>query len=540
MVPALCSVDTTTNTTLPRTVRLAFRPGTIARASATGQWTIRAIATSATPLDTTSLSRTGINAASRLTVAWDDSSGSFNAGPPGATFLPLRDPANGKLDVRILANTTYTLSAAVTNFAGVTTTSDTIRVGSPTQRVSWSFTSDRAAGGRLDTVYGTLASSQAASVSETPIAQPLFLWMDHPSPISAQDFQGSVRVRLAASGGVLSSEPSAPLTATVSSSGAAAQSGVGEVLPHAVQVGVTSQIFTAYLLPTFGLFDSGIDRIRVSVPEGYGTPLVTSVRVAGSARSFSDASQPGVAEARLSSVVSFFSQLIEVRFQVSTPTELDPAGSGFVIQFDDLGTSRPPQLAVEGDANGTADDGNHWTVTIGPGPVALVAAAPDTAVLFPGEVQDFDATVADAYGHPLTAAVTWSVDGTSGSVSASGLFSATSVGSALVIASSGGISDTARVVVRPSRGIQILSHAVLSPLYQGQDSALVRVTLFNQGADSVRLDTLALRFTRVSTGDADADFSAAILPGLRPASGGSIRWTFPYSCAFIRTPSRAR
>jgi hypothetical protein len=521
LLPSLCTVDTTTNSTSPQTVRLAFRPGAIARASSTGEWTARVSATSTTPSNVTSFSKTGLGMSVKLSVVWDDPSGAFNAGAAGATLLPLIDPTDGKLDVRVLANTVYDLEGRVSDFAGLTTTTDTLRVGSPNKRVSWAFNSDRTSGGRLDTIYGVIAAAQTASVSEAGVALPLYLWLDLPSPLSAQDYRGAVKMRLAAAGGIRSTEPSVPLTATVSNSGAAAQSAVGEVLPHAVQVGVSAQTFTAYLLPTFNPFDTGIDRIRISIPEGYGVPLVTSVRVSGAARSFSDASLAGVAEARLASnvVYSIVSQLIEVRFQVSTPTALDSIGANFVMQFDDLGTSRPPQAAVEGDANGTAD-GNHWKVTVGPGPIASVSVQPDSVALYPGGTQQFTATAADVYGHPLSPSFSWSALGGFGTVSSAGLFTASSVGSARVVAASGGVSDTSRVTVRPTRGIQIVSFLAPVSLYQGQDSAIVRLTLANLGADSVRLDTLALRLSRVASGDANFDFSVGPAAGNPAGIGG--------------------
>ncbi|MGE5177646.1 MAG: DNRLRE domain-containing protein [Bacteroidota bacterium] len=510
VVPELCSVDTTTNSTSTQTVRLAFRVGSIARASSSGEWTVGIRVFSGTPPDTTSAQRAGIDALVRLSAAWQDSSGAFSAGSPGTMFLPLRDPADGKLDLHVIANAPCSLEAVVTDLIG-SSPSDTLYTGAPAKRVSWAFFSDRTGGGRLDTVYTAIASIPAAA-SETPLAEPLYLWIDYPSGIAVQDYAGSLALRLSEPGGTRSPERSVPLVATVASTNQAAQSGVGEVLPNSVQVGAAVP-FTAYLLATFGLFDTGIDCIRTSIPDGYGVPAITGVRVDGIPVAYTDASRAGMAEARLASNVNYTllspSRLIEVRFQAVAPTELDSVGSNFVIQYDDLGTSRPAQPAVEGDADG-APDGNDWRVTVVPGPVASLSVSPDSVALYPGESQAFAARAADAYGHPLTPPIAWSAPDGNGSISTAGLFTASAVGEGRVIAASGGVADTARVTVRPTRGLQIVAFAAPTSFYQGQDSVAARMRVANLGADSVRLDTLALRFTRIAPGDADGDFAVSV------------------------------
>ncbi|HTM01670.1 MAG TPA: DNRLRE domain-containing protein [Candidatus Omnitrophota bacterium] len=514
VLPALCSVDTTTNSTSAQTLRFAFRPGVIARASSAGEWTARVNAISATPVDSSAaLSKTGLNAAVRLTAAWDDSAGSFNAGSPGATLLPLRDPADGKVDLHILANAAYDLQAAARDLVGTTSASDTLRAGPPARPISWALNSGRTGGGRLDTAYVALATARPAATAEAPTPENLYLWIDLPSTVPPQDYRGAVRIRLAAAG-VRSAEPSIPLTATVTTSGQAAQSVVGEVLPDTVAVGVSAQAFTAYVLPTFNLFDTGIDRIRVSIPDGYGVPSITSVKVGGSGVAYTDASQSGVMEAQLASHVAYslFSRLIEIRFQVSTPVDLDSTGSNFVVQYDDDATTRPPEVATEGNANGVAD-GNDWRVIVVPGPVASVGVTPDSASLYVGETQSFRAAAFDAFGHPVARSFAWSTQGGIGAVDGTGLFTASAVGSGLVIATAGALSATAPVTVRPTRGIRIAGLTAPSALYQGQDSVAVRLTLTNLGADSIRLDPPALRFTRLIPGDADGDFDVALASG---------------------------
>jgi hypothetical protein len=487
VIPALCAVDTVTNTTGSQTVRFALRIGSIARASSSGAWSARATAFSATPPDTTISLRTGIQARTYLAVSLSDTTAAFAAGRAGAADLPLRVPPDGEIGVKVDANTAFDLRAMVTDLVGVSSPGVVLRVGTPTRRVAWAFDSEGTTGGLLDTTYTSLPPTESAPVLEGGIAHELYLWIDHPPSIAAQDYRGSLRVQAAASGDTTQSIPAASsLTATVVSSGEAAQSATAEVLPHEVQVGIAAQSMTAYLSPTVQLGNTGIDRIQVHIPSGYGTPVVTSVRLGGFPTSFTDLSAAGTAEVRLSLPV-ITSSRIEVRFTVATPTALDADGANFVVLYDDVGTTFPPQVAKEGDANGIAD-GDTWKVIVSAGPVASVSIAPDSVAVYVGDSHPFTATVADAYGHPLTPTLTWTTIGGVGQVNAAGLFTAESMGAGRVIVAAGGLADTAQVTVRPTRGIQVLAVTGPSSVYQGQLGASVHVELANLGADSVRLD----------------------------------------------------
>jgi len=511
VLPALSSIDTLTNSTLPQSVRFAFRVGSIARASAAGDWAAALSGCSSTPPDTSTVAGPAWNALTRLSVAWFDSAGSFAAGNTGATLLPPRDPGDGSVSVTIAANAPYAIEAVARDFVGVISPSDTLRVGAPTQAVSWAFNAARTGGGRLDTTYASIAPAEPAPVDEAPITRDLYLWIDHPASAPSQDYRGSAAVRLAASAGIRSAEPAIPLTATIAGAGAAAQSAVAEVQPNNVSVGVAAQSFTAYVRPTFALLGgTGIDRILISIPAGYGTASITSVRVDGLPVAYTDASRAGVAEARLGTSL-IASALIEIRFEASTPMALNPGGANFVVQYDDAGSPFPPQIATEGNANGISD-GESWNVTVSPGPVDVVQVTPESALLFPGDSTPFTASAADAFGHPLTASFTWTAEGGLGTVTGSGLFTATAVGAGRVIARTGTIADTAVVTVRPARGISMRNMTAPTSLFQGQDSIPVTAELANLGADSLRFDALTLRFTRVSPGDADGDFLVTVRP----------------------------
>src|SRR6266571_2025277 len=89
------------------------------------------------------------------------------------------------------------------------------------------------------------------------------------------------------------------------------------------------------------------------------------------------------------------------------------------------------------------------TLTVVNVPVASVTIAPATASIFVGQTQAFTATLRDSAGGILTGrVVTWSSTATTvATVNSSGVVTARAAGTASIIASSGGQSDTATVTV---------------------------------------------------------------------------------------------
>lgn len=87
----------------------------------------------------------------------------------------------------------------------------------------------------------------------------------------------------------------------------------------------------------------------------------------------------------------------------------------------------------------------------GPTPVATVSVSPSSGMLFVGTTQQFTAAAKDAQGSPLTGrAMAWSTsDATVATVSGSGLVSAVAPGTALVRATSEGVTGQASVTVAP-------------------------------------------------------------------------------------------
>ena len=524
VAPGRSSVDTTTNSTGPQTVRLGFMAGRIPRASTDGRWRIAVDVFSGTPPDTESASLGNLGCATRIEIAAADSTGSFAPAPAGVAGQPLAVPADGDLQIALWSNAPYDLKGAARDFIGRTIPQDTIRVGAPARLLAWAFQSDASTGGRLDTLLAALAPSGAALTSEQADLRGLHLWMDYPALAAAQDYAGGVRLRASAPDGSGSSALlDIPLTASVIGAGQAAHSALAEALPHAVQAGTINQTFTAYLLPDHVSGDAGVDRIQVHLPKGYGVPSIAGVRVAGLPVTYTDASAAGTVEALLAANVQS-SSLMEVQFRATVPTDLDLAGGDLVVLFDNAGTSVPPQIASQGNANGVPD-GDNWRVTVGPGPVARLTVKPGQAVCWRDSTLAFAAIAEDAYGNPATPAVAWTATGGVGTIgSSSGLFTGTAEGTGLVIAEAGGVRDSATVTVRPVRGLRFLSVTGPDSLVQGQLGLTFRVLLENPGADTVAVDALSLAFTHTLPHDADVDFSVIeLLPlPLSIASGESL------------------
>jgi hypothetical protein len=109
------------------------------------------------------------------------------------------------------------------------------------------------------------------------------------------------------------------------------------------------------------------------------------------------------------------------------------------------------------------------------GPLAVVNVVPGMAALQPGESTSFSATGQDAAYNGVALAdgeVTWAVDGP-GTISPAGRYSATTAGTATIVATARGIQGIATVTVRPGTSPPVdPPPPVLARLTIGADSAL--------------------------------------------------------------------
>jgi hypothetical protein len=465
--------------------------------------------TSATPPDTTTARHTGIDALARLRVTARDADAAFSSGQQGTLRLPLARPTDGHLEVQVLSNAPWTLSASATDLVGVLSNTDTMFVRAPNQRIAWALNPAGTGGGYLDVVDHPLTATESAAEDESETAESIHLWVNHPATIPAQSYRGTLSMQVQGSGAV-PAVVSLPLTATVVSGGQAAYSALAEVVPHAVQAGSTAAPFDIYLLPQFQGTDTGINHLLIDLPDGYGATSVTAVEVSGSSVSFADHSSTGMGEVILASRITT-AVPVHVRLLANVPTELDSTGSGFVVLFDDSTTALLPQAAIEGNANAISD-GNSWMVSVVPGPLASIDVTPSTATTYVGNTMAFLAAGHDAYGHKVTPAVAWSVEGGIGSVTPNGAFTAAAMGSGRVIASAGSIADTALVTVWRERAIAVRSVRGAATVYQGEPAAALLARIENLGGVPVVLDSLTLSFNRGQPGDANQDFTVTPSP----------------------------
>ncbi|MGH7724332.1 MAG: DNRLRE domain-containing protein [Candidatus Eiseniibacteriota bacterium] len=513
VLPALSVFDESDTTTGIATARLAFVVGRIARASNTGEWSAVARATSVTPLRTTQAELNGLDAATRLVLRALDPLGAFSPGHPGAIRLPLATPPDARLRLELESNSAFTLEGQAGDLVGLANPADTLHLLGPAPRLHWAFRADGVGGGDMDTSWTALLPGPPQD-SEEAVPAELHLWLDHPPAIPEQSYTGALALRLAGMGPTMKSGTSnVALRATVVTSGLAAQVALAEVTPHAVTAGTTGQALSVFVLPLVQASDTGVDRVRATLPPGWGTPVVTGVSVAGIPVSFEDRSGPGSAEAVLAARV-MTNKLIRLFVVADAPIATDATGAPFVVLYDDASTPVPPQTGTEGDANGQPD-GNNWTVSVLPGPLASLDVAPTAAVMFPDSSLTFSASGRDAHGNAVSAVVTWRVEGGIGSIGTStGAFTATTPGDGRVIAQSGTFADTALVTVRPARAIAVRSVTGPSTVYQGQTRVDLTVRIENLAPNAVELDTLDLRFSRAIPGDADDEFAVVMSPAL--------------------------
>jgi hypothetical protein len=511
VLPALCVFDEAAVSSGPALARLAFVVSRVARASDTGAWTIHAHARGQTPLGVTSASLPGLDLATRLVVRTADPLGAFSPGLPGATGLALETPADARLHLEFEANTPFTVAARATDMVGVANPLDTLLVSDPVSRMHWSFTANPGSGGDLATDWTTLVAGQPQE-DEAALGSDLHLWLDHPPGSTEQDYAGSLGLRLvSAAPSDSSSESGVALRATVVAAGLAAQLALAEVLPHTVTAGANAQTVLVDFRPVIQGSDTGVDRVRISMPAGWGTPSISQVLVAGIPVAFEDRSTAGLAEVALAIRVTT-SQLIRVQLVADAPAALDLDGSPLVVVYDDESTTVPPQTASEGDANGQAD-GNNWSVSVVPGPLARIVVSPSIAVMVQDSSATFAAAGEDSLGHAVGVAATWRVEGGIGTVgAATGLFEATTPGGGRLIAESGSLADSADVTVLPPRAIAVRSVNGPSLVYQGQTAVQLMVRIANTAPAPVTLDTLNLLMSRATPGDASGDFAITVRP----------------------------
>ena len=489
LVQSLCSVDTLTNTTAPVPIRFAFVVSRVARAAPAPSWEYA--------VWTRGVSQTqfGWGVTEYVEVALADSTGVFTAAAPGAASVPLITPADGKLHFQAITNTLTAIEGRGEPLVGLTNPAARIPVGGDSSSVRWSLTNASGSySGPLDSVFTAVGPALQPNTESTPVPIDLYLTARYPG-VPGQTYRGKLYLR--GRGLVRSTLDSASLLATVTSAGSPADSVRAEVHPSVVTAGTPDQPFVATLRPFPGPGSTGINWIRVAVPRDYGPPAVTAVRVRGVPVAFTDTSDSSSAIANLSTAVADTSR-IEVDFRSAVQTAVDGLGADFVVSYSNTVSSITPSRAIPGDANGIPD-GDGWSVVVVPGPLANLTVIPRRLVLDAGKITGVVAFTTDAYGNPVSASVSWSVEGGIGIVDSTGAFRAATPGTGRIIAQSTGLADTVDVDVY---GVHVVTWQqtprALRPLL---DTAEVfRLSLTNEAADPETLTTLRLANSSVGPG----------------------------------------
>ncbi len=516
ILPELCAVDTLSNAATAQKIRFAISPCSVARVDG-NNWVLQAW------LGSVTLKTSGYAMAERIIWVPVDPQGAFAAGSPGATGLPLSTPSSAQLAWRLVTNTDVQLEGRSRAFAGLTVPSARFGGGAADTTLGWTCRDlSGTTAGHLDSTWSKMGKPLTALADTAALLVRLVPRLAIPAGQAAQAYATTLELR--ATGNAAPTGGTIPLTATVLGSGIAAHAAEAEVEPHRVTAGGAGVVMLARLGFTVGLGETGVNRIRVALPKGWGAPHVTGVSLSGVPVAFHDASTSGSAVA-----VTTLQQLIgplRVDFTADAPSVADSLGSDFITYFDDTTTASPEQVATAGDPDHTGASG--WTVAVDPAPATSLVLLPATGEKLVGDTLVFTTTILDAYGNRRFDPVTWSAAGGAGGIDGSGRFIATAAGSAIVIARAGALADTAFVhVTDPSATVQVAMPTVpATALVPGAAPVeIARLTVTNPSAFADTLDTIVL--ADVSRGlmtdkQREASWSAIDLrgsTGLRLATG---------------------
>jgi uncharacterized repeat protein (TIGR01451 family) len=172
--------------------------------------------------------------------------------------------------------------------------------------------------------------------------------------------------------------------------GDAVTSATAEISPNDVTTNDTGVEFIYAILATIGGTDTGVDRVEITVPNSFGLPTVDSVRVGGTAVTYTDNTAARLISLDLDTKLTS-TDSIQVYFTADAPSAPDATGQDFTSTVDDSGSGAAAQATTEGSADGDAGDNNSWTVTTtdsggGGGPSlggtcpAIVAVDSDTTI----------------------------------------------------------------------------------------------------------------------------------------------------------------
>jgi uncharacterized repeat protein (TIGR01451 family) len=156
----------------------------------------------------------------------------------------------------------------------------------------------------------------------------------------------------------------------------AATSALAQITPNIAGAGIPATAFTYDILPTIGGNDTGINRVVITTPAGYGSLNVNAVSVGGAGQGPLNCPTPTPATTEycasvagqditvtLGTKVILDATNIQVQFTADTPGSTGSAD--FTATVEDTGSAAPVMAATQGDGNNDGGiDGDSWTVTL--------------------------------------------------------------------------------------------------------------------------------------------------------------------------------
>jgi hypothetical protein len=173
-------------------------------------------------------------------------------------------------------------------------------------------------------------------------------------------------------------------------------------------------------------------------------------------------------------------------------------------------------------ASSLGPEANSADVTVVPGALARLDLTPGAATVRRGTTQAFAAAATDLDGNDVQAAIAWAAEGGIGVVDSAGLFSADSIGSGRVIASSGAHADTASVTVPDPGSPRLVSvRSAQDVVTEGQQGLPLAVRYRNETTETLSGFTVDVRPRAPGGGSLDGAVVVLDAPPAPPLAPGA-------------------
>ena len=226
---------------------------------------------------------------------------------------------------------------------------------------------------------------------------------------------------------------------------------------------------------------AGTARVRIAGPGGLSDTTGAIGVVAGALASI--VVTPGPLSITTDTTIAFDASGIDEDGNAAAEGAITWSAAGGIGTIGALSGVFDPTTPGSGYTRATSSlgvSGDSPAITVSAGALASLVVSPSSATIPVGASQAFAAFAADADENALARKITWSVVGSAGSIDTAGVFTATSAGSAIVVAAGGGLADSAAVTVIGA-GLRILAVSVPRPtVTEGQSGIPVTIRVLNE------------------------------------------------------------